>query len=263
MKRVKRFGLPVLLIGLIFALLSVPFWHDARAATPLTGSARATAGTGGVTKGLFVKLSAANTIVASTGVGDSVVGVCELTASANGLTRYAPAGTMTTVTSGEAISVGDLLTTGTGSKAFVLDTSDTSTQRVAAMALTAASGADEDVTCIVLPSVVEKRFITTSSTTSAADSLAIPVTHAVVAKTTGGDAEALTLADGTVGQVLTITLVTDGGGDGTLTPTTCTGFATIVFADAGDTMTLLFVDATVGWIIVGGTGVAAPPVITV
>ena len=91
--------------------------------------------------------------------------------------------------------------------------------------------------------------------------LAIPVTHAHVSKTTGG-AEALTLADGTPGQVLTITLVVDGG-NGTLTPATKTGFATIVFADAGDGATLKFIDATVGWVIMGLAGVAAPPVITV
>jgi len=103
----------------------------------------------------------------------------------------------------------------------------------------------------------------TATVASAADSLAIPVTHEVVTKTTGADAEALTLADGSPGQVLVIVLVADGGGDGTLTPTTKTGFATIVFADAGDTVSLKFVDATVGWVILGSAGVAAPPVITV
>lgn len=100
-------------------------------------------------------------------------------------------------------------------------------------------------------------------TTSAADSLAIPVTHSYVAKTTGADAEALTLANGEDGQVLVLSLVTDGGGTGTLTPATCSGFATIVFADAGDTAVLLYVDDTVGWVIVGLSGVAAPPAITI
>lgn len=101
------------------------------------------------------------------------------------------------------------------------------------------------------------------STTVDADVLAIPVTHGVVAKTTGIDAEALTLANGEVGQLLKIYLATDGGGSGTLTPTTKTGFATIVFADAGDQVTLLYVDDTIGWIITEATGVAAPPAITV
>ena len=85
----------------------------------------------------------------------------------------------------------------------------------------------------------------------------IPVTHAVVNKTTGG-AEALTLANGKPGQVLQIILVADGG-DGTLTPATKTGFATIVFADAGDKATLYYVNDTVGWIILGLSGKAAPP----
>jgi len=101
------------------------------------------------------------------------------------------------------------------------------------------------------------------TTTSIADALAIPVTHGYVIKTTGGDAEALTLADGDPGQVLIINLTTDGGGDGTLTPATATGWATIVFADAGDQATLLYVDDTIGWIILGAKGVSAPPVTTV
>lgn len=102
-----------------------------------------------------------------------------------------------------------------------------------------------------------------ANTTMAADVLAVPVTHGYVAKTTGADAEALTLANGVPGQVLVINLVTDGGGDGTLTPTTKTGFATIVFADAGDQAVLLYVNDDIGWVIIGLSGVAAPPVITV
>ena len=100
------------------------------------------------------------------------------------------------------------------------------------------------------------------STTSIADSLAIPITHAIVNKTTGGDAEALTLADGEPGQILTIYLGTDGGGTGTLTPATVSGFATIVFADVKDVATVMFVDYTVGWIILGAAGAAAAPVIS-
>lgn len=100
------------------------------------------------------------------------------------------------------------------------------------------------------------------TTTSAADALAIPVTHAYVAKTTGADAEALTLANGKPGQVLVVNLTTDGGGDGTLTPATKTGFTAVVFADAGDQATFLYVDDTIGWILVGAKGKAAPPVTT-
>lgn len=105
--------------------------------------------------------------------------------------------------------------------------------------------------------------VESGSVASAADELAIPVTARYVAKTTGADAEALTLADGFAGQTITISLVVDGGGSGTLTPDTASGWATIVFADAGDTATLTFVDDTVGWVIDGTAGVAAPPAITI
>ena len=99
------------------------------------------------------------------------------------------------------------------------------------------------------------------TTTCAADVLAIPVTHAYVAKTTGADAEALTLADGKPSQILIINLVTDGGGTGTLTPTTSTGFSTIAFADAGDQAVLLYVDDIIGWIILGVFGLTAQPTV--
>lgn len=95
-----------------------------------------------------------------------------------------------------------------------------------------------------------------------ADDLVIPVSHAHVAKATGADAEALILANGKPGQILTIRLVTDGGGDGTLTPATCTGFATIVFADAGDQAVLFYVDDAAGWRIWSVFGLTAQPTVT-
>lgn len=63
---------------------------------------------------------------------------------------------------------------------------------------------------------------------------------------------ALTLADGTNGQMKNIVMGTDGG-DATLTPTTKTGFSTIVFNDAGDGCTLVFI-TTKGWIVTGNNG---------
>lgn len=101
------------------------------------------------------------------------------------------------------------------------------------------------------------------TTTVVADVLEIPTTHPYVMKITGADAEALTLVNGLPGQVLIINLTTDGGGDGTLTPDTCTGFTTIVFADAGDQAVLLYVNDIVGWVIIGLSGVTGPPSITI
>jgi len=86
--------------------------------------------------------------------------------------------------------------------------------------------------------------------TSAADSLAIPITASIVHKTTGGDAEALTVAAGTQGQLLMIVLTTDGGGTGTIAASSSVA-DTIAFADAEDTAQLLFTNSK--WHFMGGT----------
>lgn len=80
---------------------------------------------------------------------------------------------------------------------------------------------------------------------------AVNVTTLTTKLTTTG-ANALTLADGVDGQVKIIVMVVDGG-DGTLTPTTKTGFTTITFNDIGDGVTLVFTSTT-GWICVGNNG---------
>jgi len=86
--------------------------------------------------------------------------------------------------------------------------------------------------------------------TSAADSLAIPITASIVHKTTGSDAEAGTIAAGTQGQLLMIVLIVDGGG--TLTIAASSSVAdTIAFADAEDTAQLLFTNSK--WHFMGGT----------
>lgn len=104
-------------------------------------------------------------------------------------------------------------------------------------------------------------LVTDVKTEVAAGVLAIPVTHPMVEKTTGVGAEALTLANGKPGQILTINLKTDGGGTGTLTPATSTWWSTIAFADAGDQVTLMYVDDTLGWIILGIFGLIAQPTV--
>jgi hypothetical protein len=82
---------------------------------------------------------------------------------------------------------------------------------------------------------------------------AVPLTAATVQVTTTGSAAALTLANGTVGQILTIVMTTDGGGDATLTPTTKTGFSTITFDAVGDSVTLQYF-TTLGWMILANYG---------
>ncbi len=93
-----------------------------------------------------------------------------------------------------------------------------------------------------------------ASSQSLSGSGAADVTSSLTKLTTGAGAAAVTLANGTDGQVKTLVMVVDGGGDAVLTPATKTGFSTITFNDAGDTATLRYV-TTQGWLIQSSNGV--------
>jgi len=156
---IKRTGLLpyVLVIAILIAgLAGLTMLDNARAAGGGDGPGNVTAKayTAGVTKGTFVKLTTAGVIDTAAAATDNIVGVCRTTADANQLTSYAPVGSQTAVTSGEAIAVGDQLTAGAGGKAFVIDDSGALTQRVPAIATTVAAAADTSVNCVVVSSTV-------------------------------------------------------------------------------------------------------------
>jgi len=83
---------------------------------------------------------------------------------------------------------------------------------------------------------------------------AVNVTDMLTSLTTTGAAQALTLANGTVGQIKIISHVVDGG-SAVLTPTTKIGFTTITFTAVGDSATLIYTAA--GWAIIGISGAVA------
>ena len=85
---------------------------------------------------------------------------------------------------------------------------------------------------------------------------AVPITAGTVRLTTTGT-DALTLANGANGQILTIIMVADGG-DGTLTPTTKTGYSSITFTAVGNAVTLQFL-TTVGWMVIDNYGATVNP----
>jgi hypothetical protein len=74
-------------------------------------------------------------------------------------------------------------------------------------------------------------------------------THTTALTTTGADA--LTLADGVVGQIKYIVVVSDGG-TGTLTPTNLANGTTITFADVGDSVILQFIGTE--WHVIANNG---------
>ena len=80
---------------------------------------------------------------------------------------------------------------------------------------------------------------------------AVNVTDMFTSLTTTGASQALTLANGTVGQIKIVSHVVDGG-SAVLTPTTKIGFSTIVFTNVADTVMLIYTSA--GWDIVSLNG---------
>ena len=95
-------------------------------------------------------------------------------------------------------------------------------------------------------------FATTPQALTAAG--AVNITTPITTVASSG-AIALTIANGTVGQIKIITFITDGG-TATLTPATMVNGTTLAFADAGDSAILLWI--ATGWAVIGAWGPGTP-----
>ncbi len=84
-------------------------------------------------------------------------------------------------------------------------------------------------------------------------STAIDISKVVTLISTGSAAIALTLADGSNGQLKFLTMTVDGGGDAVITPTNLLGGSVLTFADVGDSVILLFTGSN--WVIMSNNGV--------
>ena len=84
---------------------------------------------------------------------------------------------------------------------------------------------------------------------------AVNLTNLTTAYTSTATGNALTLANGTAGQIKTIVYVAEAAGadTGVLTPSSRLGYATITFNAVGDTVTLQYFSG--GWAIIGSRGV--------
>jgi hypothetical protein len=85
---------------------------------------------------------------------------------------------------------------------------------------------------------------------------AVNVTDMLTSLTSTGSAQALTLANGTAGQIKIIVHAVDGG-SAVLTPTTKIGFSTITFTGVGESASLVYTAA--GWAITALNGAVAAP----
>ena len=88
-------------------------------------------------------------------------------------------------------------------------------------------------------------------------STVVDVTSSISTIATAAGALPLGLANGTSdGQIKFISMITDGGGTATITPTTLLGYSTIALADVGDSCTLLYLNSTSGWAVISNQGCA-------
>ena len=94
----------------------------------------------------------------------------------------------------------------------------------------------------------------TVGTTEAVNSAtALSLNTMISELTTAGSGLAMTLANGVVGQIKIITMVVDGGGTATLTPTTFANGSTIAFDAVNETVMLVYAN-TIGWVVVSNSG---------
>ena len=107
------------------------------------------------------------------------------------------------------------------------------------------------------PNLAESGFANAGYVSLASTAATISPTYTYVLKVLDTDGNAAftagNLANGTPGQMLTITAIgfSPGGASGTytLTPTTSLTLKTIVFTKKGDSVTLVYLDDTNGWIL--------------
>jgi hypothetical protein len=83
---------------------------------------------------------------------------------------------------------------------------------------------------------------------------AVDVITGVTQFTSDGAAQALTIADGYIGQRKVVVHVVDGG-SGVLTPANGLGYSTITFTTAGEAVELMFLAG--GWAVIGFGGLTA------
>jgi hypothetical protein len=91
--------------------------------------------------------------------------------------------------------------------------------------------------------------------TGATEITAAHLAYGVIEKAISSDAEVGTLVNGTPGQLLTIVAISiDSSGSYTCTPATKTGFVSFQLNTVLDSITLLYFNDVIGWIIIGNNG---------
>lgn len=117
---------------------------------------------------------------------------------------------------------------------------------------TAGSGVEVNVP-LTLNNALSMGGALTTSVDTRSGAGAISLTSVTTLIVTGAGAAAVTLAAGVAGQIKLLTMLTDGGGDATVTPDALQGGTTLTFGDVGDTALLVHNGAK--WVVVANNGV--------
>lgn len=97
--------------------------------------------------------------------------------------------------------------------------------------------------------------IVCKTSSGACNNVATTESTALTVKYTGGSwAESFVIANGQRDQVKTYVLAIDGGQDFTVSPTTKTGFVSATLNDVKDSVTIKYIDDTIGWVLIGNNG---------
>lgn len=238
--------------------------------TPISGTLTSCVGlpiVGGTTGTLTVARGGTG-VTTSTGTGSAVLstsptlvtpvlGVASAT-SVNKITITAPATAATlTIADGKVLTSSNTLTlAGTDGKTLTVNNSLTLSGTDATVmtfpATTASLARIDAAQTFAGNQTFSGAIITSTQTLSGAG--AVDIVNIATAFTSTATANALTLANGAVGQIKTVAYVAEAAGPdtGVLTPTTRVGYGTITFTSVGDCVTLQYF--TQGWAVIGVRG---------
>ena len=163
------------------------------------------------------------------------------------------------LTAGRAVATGNLTVTGTATVSSTADVAGNFSVATNKFNVTAASGNTTTAGTLGVTGLTTVTGGLAGGVQSLSGPGAVNLTTLTTAFTSTGTGDALTLANGTAGQIKTIVYVAEaaGGDTGVLTPTSRISYASITLNAVGDSITLQYLSA--GWAVLAVNGATITP----
>jgi len=163
------------------------------------------------------------------------------------------------LTAGRAVATGNLTVTGTATVSSTADVAGNFSVATNKFNVTAASGNTTTAGTLGVTGLTTVTGGLAGGVQSLSGPGAVNLTTLTTAFTSTGAGDALTLANGTVGQIKTIVYVDEAAGadTGVLTPTSRIGYASITLYAIGDSVTLQYLST--GWAVLAVNGATITP----